>query len=592
MKGGKQGRLRIDEVEGRLEQSLAKDPGVLAANVTGVLTILFQAATLILERDGQPGWLATLPQAQDMTAEQRAALETQLQPLVNGLLRIRDGTMTQAGGGPDDVFEAIHSFFETADEKAAKFAKEYGIVEYQREAIEKPDLKPFAGFQFIPWIGIAISEIPVTVEFTMLMAYASLEFLRTLTVVFGDAPRFRQVMSLLLGTIDIMNADWKGALLSLAGLLGPTGVYMGSLTKMMLAVFRWMPEAQQEAAVWTTYTSMKAILIGAGIRLFQLTAPLAVRLQVIEAFKGIADQKFETDQALVQAGLPKREAWYEPNWSNLNRVVTVVSDPTRVCTDEFIDKVAGPASKSWFLSFALQMALIPTSKAARDHVCVPLNKMMLKLGAGTMADYLAITGLDKVLKDDLKEVGPSAAPVAASEEAPASEKTPPTSEEVPASEKTPPASEQTVAASEQTVAASEQTVAASEQTVAASEQTVAASEQAPTTSEKTPPASEKTPPVSEEAAVPEKAPATPEKTPDIPEEVPATPEKTSAVPEKTSAVPEKTPATPKKTPATPKKTPAVPETTLDVPEKIPTTPDQTPPTQTAGKRPLRRRKAT
>ena len=550
MKGGKQGRLRIDEVEGRLEQSLAKDPGVLAANVTGVLTILFQAATLILERDGQPGWLATLPQAQDMTAEQRAALETQLQPLVNGLLRIRDGTMTQAGGGPDDVFEAIHSFFETADEKAAKFAKEYGIVEYQREAIEKPDLKPFAGFQFIPWIGIAISEIPVTVEFTMLMAYASLEFLRTLTVVFGDAPRFRQVMSLLLGTIDIMNADWKGALLSLAGLLGPTGVYMGSLTKMMLAVFRWMPEAQQEAAVWTTYTSMKAILIGAGIRLFQLTAPLAVRLQVIEAFKGIADQKFETDQALVQAGLPKREAWYEPNWSNLNRVVTVVSDPTRVCTDEFIDKVAGPASKSWFLSFALQMALIPTSKAARDHVCVPLNKMMLKLGAGTMADYLAITGLDKVLKDDLKEVGPSAAPVAASEEAPASEKTPPTSEEVPASEKTPPASEQTVAASEQ----------------------------APTTSEKTPPASEKTPPVSEEAAVPEKAPATPEKTPDIPEEVPATPEKTSAVPEKT--------------PATPKKTPAVPETTLDVPEKIPTTPDQTPPTQTAGKRPLRRRKAT
>ena len=562
MKGGKQGRLRIDEVEGRLEQSLAKDPGVLAANVTGVLTILFQAATLILERDGQPGWLATLPQAQDMTAEQRAALETQLQPLVNGLLRIRDGTMTQAGGGPDDVFEAIHSFFETADEKAAKFAKEYGIVEYQREAIEKPDLKPFAGFQIIPWIGtnpigIAISEIPVTVEFMMLMAYASLEFLRTLTVVFGDAPRFRQVMSLLLGTIDIMNADWKGALLSLAGLLGPTGVYMGSLTKMMLAVFRWMPEAQQEAAVWTTYTSMKAILIGAGIRLFQLTAPLAVRLQVIEAFKGIADQKFETDQALVQAGLPKREAWYEPNWSNLNRVVTVVSDPTRVCTDEFIDKVAGPASKSWFLSFALQMALIPTSKAARDHVCVPLNKMMLKLGAGTMADYLAITGLDKVLKDDLKEVGPSATPVAASEEAPASEKTPPTSEEVPASE----------------------------QTVAASEQTVAASEQAPTTSEKTPPASEKTPPVSEEAAVPEKAPATPEKTPDIPEEVPATPEKTSAVPEKTSAVPEKTPATPKKTPP-------APETTLDVPEKIPPTPDQVPPTQTAGKRPLRRRKAT
>ena len=486
MKGGKQGRLRIDEVEGRLEQSLAKDPGVLAANVTGVLTILFQAATLILERDGQPGWLETLPQAQDMTAEQRAALETQLQPLVNGLLRIRDGTMTQAGGGPDDVFEAIHSFFETADEKAAKFAKEYGIVEYQREAIEKPDLKPFAGFQFIPWIGtnpigVAISETPVTVEFMMLMAYASLEFLRTLTVVFGDAPRFRQVMSLLLGTIDILNADWKGALLSLAGLLGPTGVYMGSLAKMMLAVFRWMPEAQQEAAVWTTYTSMKAILIGAGIRLFQLTAPLAVRLQVIEAFKGIADQKFETDQALVQAGLPKREAWYEPNWSNLNRVVTVVSDPTRVCTDEFIDRIAGPASKSWFLSFALQMALIPTSNVARDRVCVPLNKMMLKLGAGTMADYLAITGLDKVLKDDLKEVGPSATPVAASEEAPASEQTPAASEEVPASEQTPPASEQTPPAPETTLDVPEKTPPAPETTLDVPEKTPTTPDQVPPT---------------------------------------------------------------------------------------------------------------
>ena len=296
------------------------------------------------------------------------------------------------------------------------------------------------------------------------MAYASLEFLRTLTVVFGDAPRFRQVMSLLLGTIDILNADWKGALLSLAGLLGPTGVYMGSLAKMMLAVFRWMPEAQQEAAVWTTYTSMKAILIGAGIRLFQLTAPLAVRLQVIEAFKGIADQKFETDQALVQAGLPKREAWYEPNWSNLNRVVTVVSDPTRVCTDEFIDRIAGPASKSWFLSFALQMALIPTSNVARDRVCVPLNKMMLKLGAGTMADYLAITGLDKVLKDDLKEVGPSATPVAASEEAPASEQTPAASEEAPASEQTPPAPETTLDVPEKTPPAPETTLDVPEKT--------------------------------------------------------------------------------------------------------------------------------
>lgn len=322
MKGGKQGRLRIDEVEGQLEQSLAKDPGVLAANVMGVLHSLFQAGALILEREGRPGWLAGLPQAATMTAAQQTALETQLQPLVDGLLRIRDGTTNQAGGGPDDMFAAVHDFFDKTDEKAAKFAQEYGVVEFQREAIEKPDLKPFAGFKFIPWIGtnpigVVISETPVTVDFVMLMAYVSLEFLRTLTVVFGDAPRFRQVMSLLLGIIDMLNGDWKASLLSLAGLLGPAGVYMGSLTKMLLAVFRLMPEAQQEAAAWTTYTSMKAILVGSAIRLFQLTAPYEVRLQVIEAFKGIADQKFETDQALVQAGLPKREAWYEPNWSNL-----------------------------------------------------------------------------------------------------------------------------------------------------------------------------------------------------------------------------------------------------------------------------------
>jgi hypothetical protein len=457
MKGGKQGRLRIDEVEGQLEQSLAKDPGVLAANVMGVLHILFQAGALILEREGRPGWLAGLPQAATMTAAQQTALETQLQPLVDGLLRIRDGTMNQAGGGPDDIFAAVKTFFETADEKAAKFAQEYGIIEFQQEAIEKPDLKPLAGFKFIPWIGtnpigVAISKTPVTINFVMLMAYVSLEFLRTLTVVFGDAPRFRQVMSLLLGIIDMLNGDWKASLLSLAGLLGPAGVYMGSLSKMVLAVFRLMPEAQQEAATWTTYTSMKAILVGSAIRLFQLTAPYEVRLQAIEAFKGIADQKFETDQALVQAGLPKREAWYEPNWSNLNRIVTVVSDPARVCTDEFIDKVAGPASKSWFLSFALQMSLIPTSKAARDHVCVPLNKMMLKSGAGTMADYLAITGLDKVLKDDLKEVSPSAAPV--------SEQTPAAAEQTPAEQTAPTAPEQTTPAPEQTTPAPEQTTPA------------------------------------------------------------------------------------------------------------------------------------
>lgn len=413
-KGGKQSRINVDHTSDQLEEALKKSPDVLESNAMGALEMIFKVASIILETEGRPGWSDTIKGADGtpyVPSAQQGAFEEQLQPLVTGLLQIRDGSTNQSGGGMDELFESLQTFFDAADRKSIQFAKEYGIINYVQESYEQPDFKPFEGFQFIPYIGtnpvgVAISKIPVTVSFIIFVGYLSLEFLRNLTVVFGDAPRYRQMLSITMAVIEMLDGDWKSALLSLAGLVGPSGVYAGSLTKFFLSIFRLMPEAQQETVIDTSYTSAKSLLVGTGIKLFQLTAPYEVRIQVIEGLKEVSKQTFELDQALVQAGLPKRKDWYEPNWSDLNRVVTVVSDPARVCTDEFFNNISSLASQSVFLAFVLQIVGIPTSSATRDRVCVQLNKTIMKKGYGTMNEYFAGEGLDALLDEKLANIVP------------------------------------------------------------------------------------------------------------------------------------------------------------------------------------------
>ena len=413
-KGGKQSRIDVDHTSDQLEEALKKSPDVLESNAMGAIEMIFKVASIILETEGRPGWSGEIKGADGtpyVPAAQQGAFEEQLQPLVTGLLQIRDGSTNQSGGGMDELFESLQTFFDAADRKSIQFAKEYGIIDYVQESYEQPDFKPFEGFQFIPYIGtnpvgVAISKIPVTVSFIIFVGYLSLEFLRNLTVVFGDAPRYRQMLSITMAVIEMLNGDWKSAILSLAGLVGPSGVYAGSLTKFLLNIFRLMPEAQQETVIDTSYTSAKSLLVGAGIKLFQLTAPYEVRLQVIEGLKEVSKQTFELDQALVQAGLPKRKDWYEPNWSELNRIVTVVSDPARVCTDEFFNNISSLASQSVFLAFVLQIVGIPTSSATRDRVCVQLNKTIMKKGYGTMNEYFVGEGLDALLDEKLANIVP------------------------------------------------------------------------------------------------------------------------------------------------------------------------------------------
>jgi len=413
-KGGKQSRIDVDHTSDQLEEALKKSPDVLESNAMGALEMIFKVASIILETEGRPGWSDTIKGADGTSyvpSAQQGAFEEQLQPLVMGLLQIRDGSTNQSGGGMDELFESLQTFFDAADRKSIQFAKEYGIINYVQESYEQPDFKPFEGFQFIPYIGtnpvgVAISKIPVTVSFIIFVGYVSLEFLRNLTVVFGDAPRYRQILSIAMGVIEMLNGDWKSALLSLAGLVGPSGVYAGSFTKFLLNIFRLMPEAQQETVIDTSYTSAKSLLVGTGIKLFQLTAPYEVRIQVIEGLKEVSKQTFELDQALVQAGLPKRKDWYEPNWSDLNRIVTVVSDPARVCTDEFFNNISSLASQSVFLAFVLQIVGIPTSSATRDRVCVQLNKTIMKKGYGTMNEYFAGEGLGALLDEKLANIVP------------------------------------------------------------------------------------------------------------------------------------------------------------------------------------------
>ena len=404
-----QGKNPID-IDGLYDmfKKVSSDPK-MPPKMMGALRHLFEAASTILETKGEKGWSHTLlPQ---MSETERTAFEEKVQPVVDFLLKIQDENVNnrlQEGGGPDidGLFETVINKMNSLNEWSEKFASENGILGMEKDADESEDYQPLSLVTLIPYVGqnpvgVAISKTPVPFRLLVFIGYSILDMVRILFYTSGiDSPRIRQLLSIGMAVLDILKGDWKGSLLDLAGVLSNSGVLVGFIMKTCLHIFGLMSTDLQDEFTFVVFKGIKSILIGFALKMFQITAPLAIRQPIIENLKLLATKSINVDNALLTVNLPKRKPFYSPDYSDMPSVLATIRDPTIVCTNEY-QTLMEPASKSIFLSFALQLANIPMKQG--DKACEKLTGTVIKRGYRTYGHLLVAEGFGSLLNKEIAE---------------------------------------------------------------------------------------------------------------------------------------------------------------------------------------------
>ena len=380
------------------------------SSVLDTLSKLAEVSNHILSANGLPGWSATIPWIQEIPD-----IEATLKPFADFLLRLRDGKeqdlVSQSGGDGDysldGLFESAQNGMKIISGFTEQIASQFGTAELFRSE----DMKPFQGIQgvFPPFTtplgpfptGIGLSELPVSKSFLLYIGYMALDLLRlTVTLTMPGMVRTRQLMSLVLGIMDVLGGNWKNALVSLAGIFSSSAVVPGFVVKMAISLLGTMPDTLQTDLTWMVYRATKAMVVGFLVQLYLLMAPKESRLNVMDYIQKIADQKVNINQRLADAGLPRTQI--ESRRFGAAAAVGTVSDDIKVCSAEF--KLLIPLIlESSILTLAAQLAGLPTSEEEITRMCQALYDIAVKNQYRSYGHVLAAQGLSALLKKEVED---------------------------------------------------------------------------------------------------------------------------------------------------------------------------------------------
>ena len=390
---------------------MRKKMGAVAAStddsaVIDTLAKLTEIATHILAVNGASGWSSSLPWLREIPD-----IEVTLQPFSVFLIKLRDeqdkDLMRQVGGSLDSMFESAQSGMDVISGFTNQIAKNFGTTELFRA----DDFKPF---EFVNWIGftkflgtppvgrgLGLDKIPVSKTFLLYIGYMTLDVIRlVMTFALPDMVRTRQLMSLVLGIMDVLGGNWKNAIISMAGIFTSSAVAPGFVMKMAVSLLGTMPGRLQKDLTWMVYRATKAMVVGFMVQLFLLVAPLDTRLSVMAHIQKIATQHVNVNKALGEAGLPAIKL--EKETFGAAAAVGTVWDPEKVCSTEF-GKLVPLINESVFLTFAAQLVGLPTTEGAIQDQCKALYDIAVQDGYRTYGHMLAAQGLSQLLKDQIED---------------------------------------------------------------------------------------------------------------------------------------------------------------------------------------------
>ena len=426
---------RFDQLESMFEGAMENPdlPRVLTDNVENLLFVW----SALIQSKGQPGWLASAKDALGnpiFDAAEAAKIELQIAPFASALLSYSCGnkqpesTVQQGGGsgsssGIDEIFHTVRRSIDTMNQKVDEFANSYGILGMERkdDAIDKDyNLGPI-GIPFIPLDGSfsfnILSKIPLPLRTIVFISNVTLDALRLLVSIPGmGSPFLRKMLSIGLAVLELLQGDWKQALLSFAGTYSNSAVYVGLFGKVFLDVFSMINPEFQEQIVDGIIPVSKSLLIGFLLKGFQILAPAQVRRLVINELDKFKALKESTDEGLQGAGLSPRPEYYAPTFEDIQTVQSFIRDRGLICTKEYLTLMS-VMNQSIFIKLPFQLLGLPMDEETHKEMC----KGIAELYPGGVPDTIA----EGIVGDALERKGDTGTAEAVAEAVPANASTVP-----------------------------------------------------------------------------------------------------------------------------------------------------------------------
>jgi hypothetical protein len=350
----------------------------------------------------------------------------------------------------DKTFWKIKKYIEQMEEQTHTLAREIGPFRFFYESpvdIKVPLPVPIPAPPFV-----AIVPVPVPSRAIPFLIGLLAEAVRLMVAFNPLAPKIaRELLSVVVGLIDLMKGEWKQAILSFAGYFGFTPMLLGILGKVVLNLMSMVAPDIQERLIVDLYQSYKSFTIGVVLWAFATLAPDFVRTIVRRQFdliKTLVDntnqqiQKVEgaIQQTVEPAGIKINfkeipENWV-PSFDDIQNLQSIVRQPGIYCSAEF-QSLIEPLKVIPPIRMFLELLNIPTDEDTAAALCAGVEGMPIlqtmkaavmpevtidpnsPLGA-SMGGISATAAQAKALAEEgVAEAAPEAAiPVAEAEEAP------------------------------------------------------------------------------------------------------------------------------------------------------------------------------
>ncbi len=288
--------------------------------------------------------------------------------------------------GIDDIYSKIVNRIGNVNSTLNNYSSKYGILKLEKEHDLEPDIRVVpepvalaisdgvfglstaAGFPILPNITLEVlSKFKVPFRTLVFLVYLILDVARIAMGVSGPAIG-RKILSIIVSILELLKGDWKKAVLSFIGYYGQTPMLIGEILKVVLTMFEMLAPQIQHSIIFGSLDTVKSLIVGLLLSIFQITAPEQVRLPLIAVLEKIAQKKAEMDGTLEDIGLSARPDYLSPTWNDLNNIQAVMSDEAYICSCEFQDLVKA-VDNAAIIRIVLQILRIPVNQDMIEYKC-------------------------------------------------------------------------------------------------------------------------------------------------------------------------------------------------------------------------------
>jgi len=400
----------------------------IVQNIMKSITGIAKVMSIILDTGGKPGWHKEVNR-QDLGETLSEKDEETLQPLVNFLTELPLTSPKKnlleplyMSGGAIDINSPYYKLVDAVKAMDASFETKAIVPRIEEASDSKDDPKPLAVLKWIPAVKanpafskMADTEVPV--RLVVAIGHTLLDVLRLLSSMPGmDIPLLRQIFSVALASFEFYRGQWKQAILSGVGVYNQTTMYAGFFGKLFLNMFSLISPNLQDDMVYGVYAVTKSFIVGALLKLFQITAKTETRKKALAFFKRMACKNNAIDEALKSQGLEGQPANRTLSMTNIQGVQSASQDWTLTCSKEFADFIGENPEKTPFtddaiLKLLFQMLNMPTSMEEMAIKCKRLEHYMKENGYLSFKDLLVIeAGMTTARLEEMEaENGPAEA---------------------------------------------------------------------------------------------------------------------------------------------------------------------------------------